>query len=354
MSRVHGGDVYSREIELDFSANLNPLGIPEAVRAAAANADFSRYPDPRCGALTRAISRYEGVPEANIVCGNGAADIICRVVNTLRPKRALLCPPTFSEYENALAERDCAIAYHALAEENGFALGADILKKITPGTDVLFLCTPNNPAGNTIEPPLLERVLERCSETGTAAVIDECFLDFVENGLSAKNFLGANVVVIKAFTKICAMAGLRLGYAIFGGEDLASAVRDCGQPWSVSSPAQAAGEAAVRVLTETDYLARTRELVARERGFLTEQLSACGIKVYPSRANFLLLRSRVNLAELLVKNKIAIRSCGDYRGLSEEFFRIAVRTREENERLAAAIRALLGGAGLSVNPSVTS
>jgi len=335
MSRIHGGDVYSREIELDFSANLNPLGMPEAVRAAAANADFLRYPDPRCRALTRAISRYEDVPEENIVCGNGAADIIYRVVNALRPRRALLCSPTFSEYENALAERDCAIAYHPLAEKNGFALGADILPKITPDTNMFFLCNPNNPVGNTIEPPLLKRVLARCCETGTTAVIDECFLDFVENGerLSAKNFLGANVIVIKAFTKICAMAGLRLGYALFGRVDLASAVRDCGQPWSVSSPAQAAGAAAAAVLAETDYLAKTRKLVASERDFLTEQLAARGIKVYHSQANFLLLKSPVNLAEILVKHKIAIRSCGDYRGLSKDFFRIAVRTREENEHL---------------------
>ncbi len=339
MSRIHGGDVYSREVELDFSANLNPLGIPEAVRTAAANADFSRYPDPRCGALTRAISRYEGVPEANIVCGNGAADIIYRVVTALRPKRALLCSPTFSEYENALAEQDCAITYHPLPEDSGFALGADILPKITPETDMLFLCNPNNPVGNTIEPPLLERVLARCRETGTAAVIDECFLDFSENGeqSSAKNFLSENVIVIKAFTKICAMAGLRLGYALFGGEDRASAVRDCGQPWSVSSPAQAAGTAAVQVLTETDYLAGTRELVARERGFLTEQLAALGIKVYPSQANFLLLRSPVNLAEILIRHKTAIRSCADYRGLGEDFFRIAVRTHAENERLVNSL-----------------
>ncbi len=340
MSRIHGGDVYSREVELDFSANLNPLGMPESVRAAAANADFSRYPDPRCGALTRAISRYEGVPEENIVCGNGAADVIYRVVTTLRPKRALLCSPTFSEYENALAERDCAIAYHLLPEDRGFALGADILPEITPGTDMLFLCNPNNPVGNTIEPSLLERVLARCRETGTAAVIDECFLDFSENGKqsSAKNFLSENVIVIKAFTKICAMAGLRLGYALFGGEDRASAVRDCGQPWSVSSPAQAAGAAAAAVLMETDYLARTRELVVRERGFLTEQLAALGIKVYPSQANFLLLKSPVNLAELLSKQKIAIRSCADYRALSKEFFRIAVRTRVENEQLVRGLR----------------
>lgn len=337
---IHGGDIYSRETTLDFSANLNPLGVPDLVRAAAANADFSHYPDPRCAALTRAIARYEGIPEPHIVCGNGAADVIYRIVNALRPRRALLCAPTFSEYEKALTERDCAVAFHLLAEENGFALGEDILREITPETDILFLCSPSNPVGNTIEPRIPERILAKCRENGVTAVVDECFLDFVEDGerLSAKNFLFPNVIVLKAFTKICAIAGLRVGYALFGGEDLAAAVRDCGQPWSVSSPAQAAGAAAAAVLAETDFLARTRALVARERAFLTEQLTALGIAVYPSQANFLLLKSRTDLATILARHGIAIRRCGDYRGLGDEYFRIAVRTREENARLLTVLK----------------
>ncbi|MGN0684233.1 MAG: pyridoxal phosphate-dependent aminotransferase [Oscillospiraceae bacterium] len=336
MSAIHGGDIYSREVKSDFSANLNPLGIPEAVRAAAAGADFTHYPDTRCSALSRAISDYEGVPEENIVCGNGAADVIYRIVGALRPKRALLCAPTFSEYERALVERDCAVSYHKLREEDGFALGEDILPEIS-AADMLFLCSPNNPVGNVIEPRLLERILGRCRECGVIAVVDECFLDFAEDGFSAKNCLFPNVIVIKAFTKICAMAGLRLGYALFGDERCAHSVRECGQPWSVSAPAQAAGVAAARVLSETDFLARTRVLIAEERDFLAGELSRLGFEVFPSSANFLLFKGAEDLAEVLLKRGIAIRSCRDYRGLDERFFRIAVRTHEENERLTTAL-----------------
>lgn len=337
MSYTHGGDIYSREVELDFSANLNPLGIPEAVRAAAAFADCEHYPDPRCAALSRAISEYEKIPTENIVCANGAADVIYRIVGAFRPKRALVCAPTFSEYEKALGEWGCAVSHHFLCEKNGFALAEDILPKISAGVDMLFLCSPNNPVGNVIEPRILERVLRKCRDAGTVAVVDECFLDFVENGFSAKNFLSENVVVIKAFTKICAMAGLRLGYALFGESRRAAAVRDCGQPWSVSAPAQSAGVAAVSVLSGTDFLGRTRALISEERGFLAGELTRLGIEVFPSSANFLLLKSAENLAQILIKRGIAVRRCSDYLGLGEQFFRIAVRTHKENERLISAL-----------------
>ncbi len=339
MNYTHGGDIYSREIELDFSANLNPLGIPEAVRRAAAEADFSRYPDPNCTALVRAISEYEKIPAERIVCGNGAADLIYRIVNVVRPERALVCAPTFSEYEKAVIERGGKVELHPLSEENGFALGEDILRKITPDSDMLFLCSPNNPVGNTTAPLLMEHILQKCRAAGTTAVVDECFLDFAENGegLSAKRWLNERVVVLKAFTKICAMAGLRLGYAVFGDGALAEQVRGSGQPWAVSSPAQAAGIAAAEVLAGTDHLERTRALVAREREYLTRELSSRGVKVFPSEANFLLLKSGRDLKKILAEKKIAIRSCADYHGLDERFFRIAVRTHQENERLINAL-----------------
>lgn len=342
MSYTHGGDIYSREIELDFSANLNPLGMPEAVRRAAAEADFSHYPDPACAALVRAVSEYEKIPAERIVCGNGAADLIYRIVNILnigRPERALICSPTFSEYEKAVIERGSEVLLHPLSEENGFALDESILRKITPDIGMLFLCTPNNPAGNTIEPLLLERILQKCRETGTVAVVDECFLDFVENSarLTAKQYINERIVILKAFTKICAMAGLRLGYAIFGDEAFAEQVRDSGQPWAVSSPAQAAGIAAAEVLAGTDYLERTRLLVAREREFLSQELTSRRVKVFPSAANFLLLKSDRDLEKILADKKIAIRNCSSYHGLDERFFRIAVRTHEENERLINAL-----------------
>ncbi len=336
----HGGDIYSRRVDYDFSANLNPLGIPEEVKQAAASADFERYPDPLCRRLTKALSEREGIPETRIVCGNGAAELIYRIVNAVKPRTALLCAPTFGEYEKALAERDCRMEKHDLSEKIGFALDDGIVQKITAETNLLFLCSPNNPVGNTIARETLRRISEKCLQTGTLLVLDECFLDFVKNGraLSAVPLLHEKMIVLKAFTKSYAMAGLRLGYALFGSSTLAEKVKESGQPWSVSAPAQAAGLAALKI---PDYPRRAQELIGREREFLMEKLRALGIRAYPSEANFLLFRCERPLDRLLAEKYIAVRSCENYDGLGAGFFRIAVRPHEENEILIKAIKEIL-------------
>lgn len=340
----HGGDVYSRHIEHDFSANINPLGIPGEVLRAAAGAlrDCERYPDPRCRELTAAISAHENYPAEMIVCGNGAADLIYRTVSALAPRTALLCAPTFSEYEKALTERGCAVRKHFLKRGNGFALTSGILEDITPGTDILFLCSPNNPTGVTVPPELLKRISGKCRETGTFLVVDECFLDFVEGGaeFSAKPLLSEDSAVLKAFTKIYAMPGLRLGYALFGSERTAAKVSGCGQAWSVSIPAQAAGIAALGV---SGFPEKAAAVVSAEREFLSAGLQSLGLEVVPSEANYILFRCGIRLDELLAQRGIAIRNCGNYDGLDEGWFRTAVRLREENTLLLAAIAEVLHG-----------
>ena len=340
----HGGDIYSRRIEHDFSANINPLGIPGEVVQAASRAlwECANYPDPRCRALVEALSQQEGIPPERIVCGNGAADLIYRIVSALNPRSALLCAPTFSEYEKALAEHGCAIRKHMLNRGNGFALTEGILEDIAPGTDILFLCTPNNPTGVTIPAALLRRISEKCRESGTFLVVDECFLDFVEGGkeLSAKPLLNENSAVLKAFTKIYAMPGLRLGYAIFGSERTAARVAESGQSWSVSVPAQAAGIAALEL---DGYVEKTVELISTERGFLSAGLHDLGLEAIPSAANFILFRCDVPLDELLPAHGLMVRNCENYDGLGKGWFRTAVRLRGENELLLAALREVLHG-----------
>lgn len=338
----HGGDVYSRRIEHDFSANINPLGLPgEVIRAAAEALERSdRYPDPRCRELVRAISGHERFPAERIVCGNGAADLIYRIASALKPRTALLPAPTFSEYEKALREHGCAVRKHFLRHGNGFALTADILEDITPGTGILFLCSPNNPTGRTIPPELLKRISGRCLETGTFLVVDECFLDFVKGGkeLSGKPLLNENSAVLKAFTKIYAMPGIRLGYALFGGSAAAQKAAVAGQAWSVSVPAQAAGIAALKL---DGFIERTVETISAGREFLCAGLRSLGLEVIPSEANYILFRCAMPLDELLPERGIAVRSCENYDGLEKGWFRTAVRQREENELLLAAIREVL-------------
>ena len=338
----HGGDIYSRQVQYDFSANLNLLGLPASVRKALVEHmdAFAHYPDIHCTELKQAIAEREHLfPTEHIVCGNGAADLIYRTVQAFSPRRALVIAPTFSEYERALKSFHCEVEHYLTYERDGFCLREDILNKI-PGKDMLFVCSPNNPVGNVVPSDLMERITEQCAVCGTRLVRDECFMDLTGRDSFWRTSLPGHVMILKAFTKIYAMAGLRLGYLLCGSAETARKIETCGQCWSVSVPAQIAGEAALR---ETGYIARTVRLVAAERAYLTRSLQEAGCRVYPSEANFLLFRCDCHdLEERLLQEGIAIRDCSDYIGLGRGYFRVAVRTHEENAALTEAVRRCMG------------
>ena len=340
----HGGDIYGNPgVTLDFSVNTNPIGMPEEVRnALISRADeFMRYPDPECRELCAAIAKVEGVPSDWVLCGNGAADLIYRLCYAARPREALVCAPTFSEYERALGQTGCRVSRHIMTADDGFAMTDAIAERLVPGLDILFLCHPNNPTGRLIPADLMDRVISRARRNGTLVIVDECFLDFT-GGASVKSYLAETpgLAVLKAFTKIYAMAGLRLGYILTSDGMLKSKTEKTGQCWSVSVPAQIAGAAA---LTSEGWVSTTRRLIAEERGYLSVNLMALGITVFPSDANFLLLRLERPLYEPLLQKGILIRKCGNFKGLDGAYYRIGVKTREDNKRLIQAAAEVLHG-----------
>ena len=338
MTEEHGGNLFLHRNMLDFSANLNPLGMPPCIREAvlAASADGAHYPDPDCTALTEQLALAEQTVPGRIVCGNGAADLIYRIAHALRPRRALLCVPAFGEYAAALHECGCTVREHLLKEENEFRLTGSILPLLTGDTDMLILCTPNNPSGLCISPGLLQSIAQRCAENGIFLVCDECFLTLAGQSpaCSLRPYLRQHAVILKAFTKLFAMPGLRLGYAVCGSTETADKIRQSGQYWSVSAPAQAAG---ICALAQTDYVRESIAYIRHERAFLESALRDAGVRVFPSDANFLLLKSDPGLAGRMQQAGILIRDCSNFRGLGTGFFRIAVRTHEENLRLLAAL-----------------
>lgn len=341
MKLVHGGDWAGYRAEfgrdaLDFSANVSPLGLPAGVAAAITNAlpTADRYPDPLCRQLRAALAGAEGVPADWILCGNGAADLIFRLALAVRPRRALLPAPTFAEYEAALQTVGCAVQRVFLREENEFAVTEEFIDAVTPETDIVFLCQPNNPTGQMTPPALVERLVRRCAECGAVLVVDECFLDFLpdRDAWTAKQLLRdtPQLIILKAFTKLYAMAGVRLGYALCGDATLLEKMRGAGQPWAVSSLAQAAGLAA---LQETAYAGAVRALIAEQRPRMAAGLRALGLRVMDGQANYLLFRATTDFGEKLRRRGAVVRSCANYPGLDAAWYRTAVRTAEENTRL---------------------
>lgn len=346
---IHGGDTEGYLLEygkepLDFSANCNPLGIPKsvplAVMKAAENAD--RYPDPLCRRLRMALSEKLLIPSEQILCGNGAADLIFRLALAKKPRTAVVTAPTFAEYALSLETTGCKIYRHPLFSSDGFALTESILERITPDIDILFICNPNNPTGLTVEPALLLRILNACKENGTLLAVDECFNEFLDKPEqhSLKKLLPKydNLLVLDAFTKLYGMAGIRLGYCMTGDLRLLENMRNAGQPWAVSSLAQAAGLAALR---EDAYVKAARSLVKTERAFLIKALCDLGIKICGGEANFIFFHAGIpELAARLRRLGILIRDCANFDGLTQGYYRAAVRTHEENVRLIGVLSAL--------------
>ena len=344
MIQTHGGNAYGYKIAIDFSVNTNPLGIPENVKKAVMeSADlWESYPDPFCSELKKKISDYENISSSEIVCGNGADDLIYRIVHALKPKKALICIPCFSEYGKALSEVNCKIMKYILDERKNFMCDSMLSEKITPDTDIVFIGSPNNPTGKIIPSEVLESVAEKCRKNGTVLVCDECFIDFTENPekYTLKNFINEYCIILRAFTKSYAMAGLRLGYALFENSNLADMVSGSGQFWSVSVPAQWAG---ISALDETEYIRKTVGMIKKEREYLIRELSETVFKVYSSDVNYILFKAPCGLDDRLAEKGILIRNCSNYSGLSEGFYRIAVKTHTENEYLISNLRKCING-----------
>lgn len=341
----HGGDLYSRPIRLDFSANTNPFGTPEPVRRAVVeSADLlNQYPDPYCRELVGALADFEGLPPEYILCGCGAAELIFSFCTAVKPEKALELAPTFSEYSAALETVGCQVERYPLSRGNGFLL-TDKFAEFLQCSDceVIFLCNPNNPTGQIIEPDLLERIADLCHERGIRLFLDECFLDLSDQGreLSLKHKLQTQpgLFILKAFTKSYGMAGLRLGYCLSADRELLTAMGSNVQPWNVSLPAQKAGVAALK---ETEFLNGTRLEIQAQRKWMQERFTELGFYVCPAQANYLLLYHELPMYEHLLEKGILVRDCSNYHGLEKGWFRVAVRREEENQILIETIRSIL-------------
>lgn len=366
---MHGGDIYTRKIEYDFSVNINPLGYPaevlEYIKKCLEKADD--YPDIFQKRARERVAVLEGVDEDEIICGNGASELIMAVIRAVNPKNALIVSPGFYGYIHALhaagikekkasgsgesgesAELLDNRAYYQeylLREESGFCIQEDILEYID-SVDMLFLANPNNPTGRNIDPEILERILQRAKEKKCAVLLDECFLRLSDNVKSFKSSVNeySNLYVVDAFTKIFALPGIRSGYLISKKDNIEKVRRQLPE-WNLSTASEALLVAGAGELLNTDYADRSLELIRRERDYVKIELNKLGFKVYTSDTNFLLIRilmkENIDLYERLIQRKILIRDCSDFSGLGKGWYRIAVKKHEENAMLINEIKQIL-------------
>ena len=346
MEYIHGGDIYTYGDVIDYSVNLNPFGPGESVLTAMEDGlrHVGEYPDSRCRVLRKTLAEYLHISEEFLIFGNGAAELIFLLVQTIRPKKAVLTIPSFAEYDRALQAVECERVYYSLCEEDGFVPEESYLDLLTEEVDLIFLCSPDNPSGAVIEKDFLLRILEKCKRNQILMVLDECFVEFLSDPQKQTLYKECqntqNLVVLQAFTKISAIPGIRIGYGITSNQKLIRKMERNRQPWSVSGVAQVAGCAA---LQEMDRWQRMREWLQAERTWLEENLTRIGVDWFPSKVNYLLLKSSYPLFSLLLEEKILIRDCSNYEGLQRGYYRIAVKQRKDNEKLLAALTRIYEG-----------
>ncbi|AHJ74758.1 threonine-phosphate decarboxylase CobD [Kosakonia sacchari] len=353
---AHGGNTreaaellgIAAEELLDFSANINPAGMPASLKHALQNnlSLAERYPDVEYQRLHQALAAHHQVPASWILAGNGETEAIFALVNMLKPRKAMLITPGFAEYRRALALVECGIRDYQLRESDGWQLTDALLGALTVDLDCLFLCTPNNPTGLLPDDALLHAIAARCKALGITLVLDEAFMDFIAEREGFIPYLAQNphVWVLRSLTKFYAIPGLRLGYALSSNEQQVRSMRDAQMPWSINAFAALAGEV---ILQDCDYQQASWNWLNKERPRLFAALNALpGLTVWPGCANYLFMRCDVpemELQQALLSHHILIRSCANYPGLDARYYRIAVRSEGENDRLIAAMTAVLSG-----------
>ena len=344
--QYHGGDIYRNQIRLDFSVNTNPLGMPDSVREALHQAveEAEHYPDIHAKELTKAVAERLRISEKRLVFGNGASELFHAVLHAVKPSKILIPVPSFLGYEEAAKAMDCEVIFYEMKKEEKFSLTERILDTLDESISLVFLANPNNPVGNLVEPELIFKIAEKCRQCDITLVLDECFMELTGKEMTHSFFYQLdefpNVVVVRAFTKLYAIPGVRLGYLICE-QTLAEKIRLQLPEWNLSVFAQRAGVAAIK---EQEYVARAVVCIQTQRLFLREELKAAGCNVFDSDADYLLFYSEKKLYELFLQRGILIRDCSNFRGLQRGYYRIAVKSEEQNRIFADVLREIHGNA----------
>lgn len=328
---------------LDFSANINPLGMPASLKKAICQSleIAERYPDPHYQELHQILADYHHCPLWQIIAGNGATELIFAAVSIIQPKKTLLLTPSFAEYRRALKYHQSEIVEYQLDEANNFQVDKKLLAAITSDIDCLFICSPNNPTGQLVEPTLLAEIIERCRQRSVSLIIDEAFLDFAGDQYSAIPGLANNphVFVLRSLTKFFAIPGLRLGYLLNADPSVMQRLREQQQPWTINAFAELAGKT---ILNDELFINASHQWLQKEQPHLFNALSQFAeLKIYPPTANYIFLRCltpELELQSQLLQHHILIRSCANYPGLSQGYYRVAVKDRQANDRLIGALK----------------
>lgn len=352
----HGGNVKQICVQhglcpdkiIDFSASINPLGCPAVVRAAVLDQfnDVLHYPDSQCTDLRKAIAENVTCNESNVIIGNGSNELFYLIPRALKPEKGVLLHPTFGEFKDAFSNSNIDVDEIINNVKEFSVINTNISRLKGVKNSMIFLCNPNNPTGQlTLKEDIIELVNDNPNRL---IVIDEAFMDFVEGDERYSVIQDAplmdNLIVVRSLTKFYGFPGLRLGFLV-ANESIVNKLLQYKEPWTVNTFAQAAGMAAIN---DEEFAVKTRQYVSGEKTFLYDGLTMIkGILPFQPTVNFILVRigadgiTSSEIQNLLLMHNILIRNCSNFVGLDENYFRIAVKTREDNRKLLTALQLVM-------------
>ena len=350
---AHGGDIFSldetnRDRLLDFSVNINPLGM--SPMGLSALSDFfsreaGRYPDIECRELKKALSDYYKIPVSCISCGNGATELMYVLMRVLRPSSVYVPDPCFSEYEKAADAENIPVYSYALDGTRNFCVKDWSFIEAIPKKSVIYAGNPNNPDGRFLVKDDFLRLAKAAARTDSWLILDESFVDFSESDVSYRSCISQNphLIIVTSLTKFFAVPGLRIG-CTFSSPEIAEKISSALYPWNVNGPVQLYIKAA---LSDKKYIAESRRYVQEERKRFCHMLGKISaIQLFPGTVNFILLRltnghDAAWLQEKLFPHGFLIRQCGNYKGLDNTYFRLAIRKQDENDKLFQVLSEIL-------------
>jgi len=341
---IHGGKIPTKNSDhkiIDFSSNITPLGIPKSAKSIIKkNLDKVQfYPDPNSETVISNLEKYTHLPKSNIIVGNGAIEILYNFCFAFLSKttKVLIHVPTFQEYETAVKLSNCKISYF---NSLNLSVNIDLFISQIPKNGCIFLCNPNNPTGELLSKKELLFIIIAAKKLKTIVFIDECFIELVpKSNESVLSYVKKydNIFILRSLTKSFGLPGLRIGYAC-GSKEIIKILQKIKIPWSVNSLAQ---DAANVVIKNVSHIKKSNLIIKKELKYLENSISMLnGFECISSSTNFILIKTKYDSTKLqrkLLKSKILIRDCKNFRGLDNHYIRIAVKSHKDNVKLVTAL-----------------
>ena len=351
--KEHGGNVYkvSRETGLDisdiidFSANINPLGVPESGKQALVESieGLVNYPDPDYVEFCKAVGAHHDVDYRRVIPGNGAIDSLYSAVAAVEPKKVLVSVPSFVEYERAVNKVGAEYIPSYRDEEDKYIFNTEkFIEDITHDIDLAIICNPNNPTGDLVAKDDIVKILEKCRKCGSHLLLDEAFMEFAEllDAESSVDLIGCypELIISRSLTKFYAVPGLRSGYLIVGNGVIRDRIKNASEPWKLNHFADVFSRT---VLLDEEYIKATKEWLTQENQKLFIELSKIEwLEVNESYANYIFFKCKkdIDLKNELMKSGIMIRSCTNFDGMGSNRYRVAVKDEKSNNKLLESLR----------------